>query len=692
MRRAYRSYLLTALLATVWTASRGARPAIGQVRRVEILGREAPALGGRSFGDVGRYEKIEGRVHGEVDPGDPRNRLITDLGLAPRSAAGKVEYAADFVLLKPMDMARASGILRYVAPNRGGADIAADPYFLARGEVFLWGAWQGDVPRGPGRLALDVPVVRNPDGSPITGTVRVEFVGRRGARPAAIPLQGNAYNRGQVPYPPARLDDPTAVLTRRRNEGDPRLFIPRDDWAFAASDFADHPFPGRPDPTRVSLRGGFAPEFLYELVYTARDPKVMGLGLAAVRDLVAFFRHGAEGASGGASPLGSHIRFAMGTGVSQSGNFLKTFVHLGFNDDTEGRRVFDALFPIVAARQTNLNARFAVPGGGGGLRAEHRAFGQASVRGFAAEYRDAIRGSTGGIFRRGAATGTTPKTFLALSGTELWVLQGSPALTDAHGTRDLEQPDDLRIYYFAGTQHFTRPPAWDPSATAYPAGVRSEFDAILRALWVRLEAWMVEGTPPPAGRVPRLADGTLVRPEDLRYPAMRGVWFPVGGADRPIPEFRYRGWYNGLGLLDFGPRFDEADETGIADWLPPAYLGKDYAILVSAVDGDGNEAAGVQPVGNRAPLGTNLPYNYDADPEVRDLAGLLGAFLPFHRTKAGRIAAGDGRPSLEERYGTHAGYVAAVRDAADALLQAGFLLPDDRDRIIAGAEASDVLR
>ena len=162
--------------------------------------------------------------------------------------------------------------------------------------------------------------------------------------------------------------------------------------------------------------------------------------------------------------------------------------------------------------------------------------------------------------------------------------------------------------------------------------------------------------------------------------------------DRPIPEFRYRGWYNGLGLLDFGPRFDEADESGIADWLPPAYLGKDYAILVSAVDGDGNEAAGVQPVGNRAPLGTNLPYNYDADPEVRDLAGLLGAFLPFHRTKAARIAAGDGRPSLEERYGTHAGYVAAVRDAADALLQAGFLLPDDRDRIIAGAEASDVLR
>src|SRR5262249_17327721 len=148
-----------------------------------------------------------------------------------------------------------------------------------------------------------------------------------------------------------------------------------------------------------------------------------------------------------------------------------------------------------------------------------------------------------------------PKTFLGLSGTEMWVLQGSPVLTDAHGTTDLKQPDHLRIYYFAGTQHFTRRPAWDPAATAYPAGVQSEFDAIVRALWVRLEDWMIDGTPAPDSRAPSIAAGTLVRPEGLRYPAMRGVTFPVRGEDRPVPEFRYRRWYNGLGLLDFGPRF-----------------------------------------------------------------------------------------------------------------------------------------
>ena len=360
--------------AAIAAAFLGGAPVVAQVARVEILGRESPALGGKSFGEVGRYEKIEGRIHGEVDPSDPRNQIITDLELAPRNSAGKVEYAADFVLLKPMDMTRAGGILRYVAPNRGGAAVVADPLFLARGEVFLWGAWQGDVPKGGRRLALDVPVARNRDGSPITGTVRVEFVGRRGSKPAEMPLEGNAYNQGQIPYPPASLDNSTAILTKRRNEGDPRIFIPRSDWAFAASDTSDNPFPGKPDPAKVSLKGGFSSEYLYELVYTAKDPKVMGLGLAALRDMVAFFRRDGKDAAGTPNPLGSHIKYAIGTGVSQSGNFMKTFVHLGFNEDQEGKRLFDALFPIVAARQTHINARFALPGGGGGLR------GASSVR------------------------------------------------------------------------------------------------------------------------------------------------------------------------------------------------------------------------------------------------------------------------------------------------------------------------
>jgi hypothetical protein len=678
-------HLLAALVVAA-ALSLGAQGSHAQIVRVELTGRESPALGGVSFGDAGVYERLTGRVYGELDPSDSRNAIITDLDLAPRTPSGTVAYAADFVLLKPVDMGRANGVLRYMAPNRGRMLERPDSLDLAQGTVFLWGAWQGDVPAGEGRLTLAAPVARQPDGSSIKGLVRVELAGRPGA-PLEMPLQGNVYNAGQIPYAPAALDDAGDVLTRRVRETYPRIYILRDAWAFASCDRESAPFPGAPSTTTVCVADGFQPDYLYELVYRARDPKVLGIGLAAVRDMVSFFRFASA-----ENPLTGSIRHAMGTGISQAGNFMKTFVHLGFNEDLEGRRVFDALFPLVAARQTNINARFAVPGGGGGVRLDHRAFGQTAARGFAADYVDEIRGEQGGIFTRCEASNTCPKTFLGLSGSEMWVLQGSPVLTDAYGTRDLVQPDNLRIYYFAGTQHGTAPIAWNPELTLYPAGVQSDYNPLVRALWQRLTEWMMDDTPPPPSRVPRLADGTLVRPEELEYPAMSGVSFLVDGRSEPIAPFRYLGWYNSLGLLDFGPRFDESDETGIADWQPPAYMGKDYAILVPAVGADGNEIAGVQPVGNAAPLGTNLTYNYGADLALGDLFWLSGSFIPFHITREDRLAAGDERLSLEELYGDHAGYVAAVRRAAEQLVAQGFLLRVDADRLIAEAEQSGVLR
>ncbi|MEZ4698975.1 MAG: alpha/beta hydrolase domain-containing protein [Rhodothermales bacterium] len=657
-----------------------------QIVRLEIRERITPAP------ENPGYEKLVGRAFGEVDPSDPRNAVITDLTLAPRNEAGRVAYAADFILLKPIDLSRSNGILHYLAPNRGRAIPAPDSVLMAQGVSFLWGAWQGDVPTGGNRLTLDVPIARRADGSPVTGPVRVEFVGLPGPPRPEMPLQGNYFNAGQMAYPPARPDHAGAVLTRRVRETDARQFIPNDRWAFASCDTSTHPFPGIPDEEHVCLEGGFESDYLYELVYEARDPRVLGLGLAAIRDMVTFFRGRTSAAAGDPNPLGASIRFALGAGVSQSGNLMKTFVHLGFNESLDGRRVFEGLFPLVAARQTNINMRFAVPGGGGGVRADHRAFGQSSARGFAPDYHDDIRGTTGGIFTRCAASDTCPKTFLGLSGSELWALQGSPALTDAYGTRDLVQPEDLRIYYFAGTQHGTSPVSWNPAMTVYPAGVESTFDPIVRALWQRLTAWVLDGTPPPSSRVPRVGDGTLVPPEALGYPAMQGVSFPVQGEPQPVPAFAYLARYTSLGLLDFGPRFDEPDESGIADVLPPAYLGKDYAILVAAVDADGNEVAGIQPPGNAAPLGTNLPYSYGARLDLGDLFWLSGTFIPFHETKAGRLAAGDERLSLEERYGDHAGYVEAVRRAVQTLVDQGFMLPDDARRTIAQTESSDVLK
>jgi hypothetical protein len=656
-----------------------------------------------SFGSVGAYERVTGTISGEVDPRDPKNAVIQDLSLAPVNARGMVEYSADFTMLKPKDMSKANGVLRYDAPNRGNILTAlnltaqpSDALYLESGYVLLYSAWQGDVPKSnPNRLTVTVPVAKNPDGSSITGPYRAELV--PSAATPVMSLPGGVFNGSMIPYEPASLDNtqPGYSLTRRVNETDQRITIPAADWKFANCDAAANPFPGTPDPARVCLNGGFDPRYLYELVYVAKDPKVMGVGLAALRETVSFFRKQAADSAGTANPLAGRITHTIGQGTSQSGNAMKTFLHLGFNQALDGTRVFDGLFAHVAARQTHINTRFAVPGGGGGLRTDHTAFGQTAPRALDADYTDELTGREGGVMTRCTATDTCPKFFLGLSGTEFWQLQGSPVLTDAFGLRDLEQPANARVYYYASTQH------GGPGGTAsiqfrpgnvYPSGTVVHFNDTFRALFVALEDWVVRDVAPPASQVPRIADGTLVRPEQLVFPAMKGLSWPVDGTPVPIPEFSYLARVNGFPLLDFGPNYRHEDESGIADRLPPAYLNQDYAILVPQVDPQtGLTLAGIRSVEARAPLGTSIEFNYVATPGILDLSNLTGSYIPFHATTAARDAAGDTRPSLEQLYGTQAGYVAAVTAAANELVAQRLLLQRDADAIVARAMANPVL-
>lgn len=643
-----------------------------------------------TYGSVGAYEKLTGVIEGEVDPADPKNAVIQDLQLAPRNANGLVSYSTEFVMLKPKDMSKASGVLRYDAPNRGNiltmlnpTATPSDAVYLERGYVMLYAAWQGDVPKSnPARLTATVPVARNADGSSITGPYRAELVPT--AATPAMSLPGGVFNGSMIPYEPASLDNtqPGYSLTRRRNETDPRVAIPPADWKFATCDAAANPFPGTASPTSVCLKGGFDPQYLYELVYVAKDPKVMGVGLAALRDAVSFFRSKAADSAGTANPLAGRITHAIAQGTSQSGNAMKTFLHLGFNQALDGGKVFDGMYAHVAARQTNINTRFAVPGGGGGLRTDHTAFGQTAPRGLAADYVDDVSGRQGGVMKRCAATATCPKFFLGLSGTEFWQLQGSPVLTDAYGFRDLTQPDNARVYYYASTQHGgaggTASIGYAPSRNVYPAGTVVHFNDTFRALFIALEDWVVRGTEPPASQVPKLADGTLVRPDQLVFPAMKGLTWPVGGTATAIPDFNYLARYNGFPLFDFGPQYIPQDESGIATLLPPYYTGRDYAILVPQVDAStGLTRAGIRSVEAQAPLGTSIEFNYVATPGIVDLSNLTGSFIPFHKTEAARLAAGDTRPSLEALYGTQAGYVAAVTAAADQLVAQRLLLPRD---------------
>ncbi|WP_194726270.1 alpha/beta hydrolase domain-containing protein [Noviherbaspirillum malthae] len=665
---------------------------------------------GTSYGAVGAYEQVTGTIKGEVDPKDPKNAIIQDLALAPVNANGMVEYTADFVMLKPKDMSKASGMLRYDAPNRGNILTMVNPtaspsdaVYLERGYVILYSAWQGDVPKSnPNRLTVSVPVAKNADGSSITGPYRAELVPT--AASPVLTLPGGVFNGTMIPYAPASLDNtqPGYTLTRRANETDPRTPIPASDWKFANCDNAANAFPGTPDPTRICLKGGFDPKYLYEVVYVAKDPLVMGVGLAALRDTVSFFRSKTADAAGKANPLAGRITHTLGQGTSQSGNAMKTFLHLGFNQALDGGKVFDGMYAHVAARQTNVNTRFAVPGGGGGLRTDHTAFGQTAPRGLDKDYVDELSGRKGGVMARCAATTTCPKFFLGLSGTEFWQLQGSPVLTDTYGFRDLAQPENARIYYYSSTQHGgpggTASISYDPTRDVYPRGTVVHFNDTFRALFLDLEDWVTKNTAPPASQVPKIADGTLVRPEQLKFPVMKGLTWAVGGTQgtpgtqTAIPEFNYLARYNGFPLLDFGPQYKPQDESGIATQLPPFYTGKDYAILVPQVDArTGLTQAGIRSVEAQAPLGTSIEFNYVATPGIVDLSNLGGAFIPFHRTEAARLAAGDTRPSLESLYGNQAGYVAAVTQAANTLVTQRFLLQRDAERIIREANAAPVL-
>ncbi len=651
--RTTRLAILTAVLAS--------GPAVeASIVRIVIDTVESPTDDGRVFGDMGPYERLIGRAFGELDPDDPRNALIQDLDLAPRNERGRVDYVVDFVLRKPVDLAHSSGILRYDAPNRGNA-FAVDPYFQHRGHILLAAGWQGDVPEGTSGLRVEVPVASHPDGSAVTGIVRAELITRRATQ--TLPLSGGAFSGGHVPYAAASLDQPTATLTARRRASDPAELVPRARWRFA--DCGDASFPGRPLPTHVCLDGGFDPALIYELTYTARDPLVLGIGFAATRDLVSFFRHDAVDGAGTQNPIGGVVRHTIGAGTSQSGNFVKTLIHLGFNEDESGRPVFDGLVPLIAARHTALNVRFGQPGRGGGQREDHVYPGHAAPSTWAPSY-DAVADRTGGMLVRCRASLTCPKVVQPLSTAEYWHLQASPTHTDAKGLEDIVLPPEVRVYLFASTQHSPRGGA---GGCVYPLNPAPYADT-LRALTVALEAWVVEGVEPPDSRVPRVHDGTLVAPSRLAWPAIPGV--------------TYTGLVNPMPLLDFGPGYRHADESGIVR-EPPVRPGRDYGVLVPQVDQDGNDLAGIRSTAIQAPVGTYTGWNYL---DSGDACILSGAFFPFATTRAERERAGDPRSSLEERYGDQAGYVAAVRAASAALVAERLLLPEDADRLVAEAEVA----
>lgn len=624
------------------------------VTKLEIQRRE-PVLDGRAFGAAGAYEKIVGTLRFAVDPALPIHADITDLDRAPRNSSGLVEGAADFYMLRPVGGGNRALLLdvanrgRKVAlgmfnsavrvPDPTTEDDFGNGFLLRHGYTLAWVGWQHEVPRVDGMMAMDAPIVKG-----VTGAVRAEW--RPNTRVDRLPLA----DRYHVPQPTLDVNDPGARLLARAHTGAPSTEVPRDRWRFA-------------DPTHIALDGGFTPGAIYDLVYRAQDPVVTGFGFITVRDTAAWLRHATDG-----NPCAGALDRAYVFGVSQSGRFLRHFLYLALNADEKGRRVFDAVWPHVAgARRGEFNMRFGQPS----LNAKEAV---GSLFPFTdVEQSDPLTGQKGSLLGRQASHGGLPRIFTTNSSAEYWRGDGSLVHIDVDGRADVEGLPEVRMYLFAGTQHTPGalpPPSADPNTGG--RGLQKfnlvDYAPLLRAALVNLDAWVKDGTEPPLSSVPRVGDHTAVPHGSLEkvFAALPGVRFP-DEIERPM-------------RLDFGP-----------DWahtatLPPK-TGAKFATLVSAVDADGNEIAGVRPVELAAPLATFCGWNprHPEQGAPGDIMSMMGSTLPFARSAGERAQRGDPRPSIAERYATRDHYLAQVRASAEALVKARHMLAEDVDAVVARA-------
>ena len=684
-----------------------------RITHLEITKTE-PAFRGQSFGDVGPYEHLTGRVTGELDPADPANSGIQDINLAPRNARGMVEYVTNIELLKPVDMARGNRILFFEVNNRGNKlapgsfnnavargvanrnalSSPGDGWLMRQGYTMVWFGWEMDVRPGMSRIGMPPIEARNFDGSAITGIVRSEIITPVAATSLPISLSQQIQNYpvdSYDSYPTASLDNSAPfpdgflpTLTVRAREQDPREPIPNTAWSFGTCEQGST---ATPDAQHVCYPDGFKPGHLYELIYRAKDPTVGGLGFAAARDLGAFLRNSDKDDAGAANPVYRRDNLAMIEGSSQSGRMIRSLLALGFNRDEAGRRVFDGAFPHIGGGLMPLNVRFGQPVRAWGEQTDHL-YPAYDFPFTYARQTDPLTQRTGGLFDRCNATDTCPKLFHVATALEMWEGRQSLGLTDPLGRTDVDDPPNVRTYIMASTQH---------SAASLPLAARPPFGSCqqqpnpnpqiwtMRALLTAFTEWVRDGVEPPASAKPRIADGTLVPPDRVRLPEIPANFY--GEVERPaVSPLRI---YDNLHVLDFGPLYRAEDSSGVITREPPQVGSGSYGVLEMQVDGDGNDLAGIRSVFLQTPVGTYTGWNLGRKDRFENgMCNLQGSFIPFASTKAERIAAGDPRLSIEERYPTKDTYLTAFKKAAADLVAKRYLLPDDAALLVdrAGSE------
>ena len=608
--------------------------------------------GGRSFGRVGQYQRIDGTAYFSVDPASEANALITDLSLAPKDADGRVSFSSDFSILQPVDPSKGARRLLLDVLNRGGRTVLRffngydqvapphapiDPgngFLMEQGYTVVWCGWQHDVPDVRGLMRAHVPQAVASDGGPLVGKVAVTF------QPVELMQTHPLSDRLHRPYSAADLSDAEAVLTVRDEEDSPRQTVPREAWSFAAI------IDGRltPDPDHIYMESGFQPSKVYQVIYNTHYAPVVGLGLLATRDVVSHLLY----SQSGDNPCAGAIDYAYAFGASQSGRFLREFLYLGLNEDEERRLVFEGVVPHIAGgRRGEFNQRYGQP--------------SSMVRhslGHTFPFTDSIQtdpdtGETDGLLARLDTKGAAPKVFLT----------------------NFDPPDNVRIYLLAGTQH-SRGGLFLTDSNPLD-GIRAQhyfntidYGPLLRALLASLDSWVSSGTEPPPSSHPRLDRGDLVDAKSLEalFRSLPGTGFPGS-----LPHLR---------RMDFGPD----TKSRVASELPPR-LGGAYPFLAPAVDSDGNEVSGIRLPDVSVPLAAYTGWNL-RHPEIgapEQILRLIGSTLIFPATKGDREASNDPRPSIEERYGSLESYLELVRAAAAKLVEEGFLLEQDVGPIIESA-------
>ena len=596
------------------------------------------------------YEQVNGKAYFAVDPKLAANKIIVDVDRAPRNAKGLVEFSADIFVLRPKDPAKSNGTALLEISNRGGRgmigmfDLAqgrelrtaadlGDPLLFEAGYTLVWVGWEFDVPDRTA-MKLYAPIIQG-----LTGPVRSEIIVDRRSTTASL------GDRAQIPY--AVADQASARLTVRDHPTEKPTLIPRDQWRFNA------------DATGIEYTTGFDPGRVYEVIYTGKDPAVVGLGPAAVRDYISYMKQQPVDQGG--------VKRAIGFGTSQSGRFLRKYLYDGFNADERGKRVFDGLWAHVGgAGQGSFNSRFAQPSRDGHTWMNF--LYPTDMFPFTDEP-ETDGGITDAILARAKKDGVVPKIFYTNGSYEYWGRNASLIHISPDGKKDVPPAPDTRIYYLAGTQHGAnaQPTKNNTQNRANP----QDYRFAMRALLVDMNQWITDGTAPPDSQIPRINKDQLVTTGALAFPRIPGV---------NVPKDTHYAW-----RLDFGPDF----RTKGIETIEPPKIGPSYPILIPQVDRDGNETAGIRLPELAVPLATYTGWNLrDANigaPEA--IQSMVGSFIPFPKTKAEREQSGDSRLSIEERYSGRADYLTKIEAAAKPLVVERLLLDRDVEKVKAKAGA-----